>query len=565
MLDITSNSSVRLALASSICGLSFKTLATDRETVAKKTAALAALAKLWQQNSFYVMFKKLLNEFEVVVRYTRHPNGLRDLTDLIQLGDLLHKESTLRNLDPQSLLDFLIYSQSTSASQQYPREQETDNGAVIILTEHGSKGLQYPIVLLPELNNPIKAANYYHKNGILTAHRAGLHHQGNWDDEPLAILENLREDLRLTYVAMTRAEHACYIISSDPSGTVTSLNWLWNKRNELFGENDNPVDWLDDCPPLQELPFGHLFPAPAEEAYTPPVTDAALEKQEMPKIPGPCITTSFSSMAPGHSGQLYLPPDPDDKEDDEDDSTEDGLPPPEKQTDPLRRLKGKNFGLLLHGIMETVDFTASDDIITEAVKRDILLTEPTEEEIKYSAQVISNTLKLQLPGGPRISEISKEKRLPEMRFHFRFNSNLNKGAIRTAAAEHLAEVHEKKLDDYITYHGGFLTGSIDLLFEHDGKYYVLDWKSNLLPEYSPAMLKQSIIHSYYQMQYLIYLAAVIRLLKQRLNLSEEEAYEKIGGVYYVYMRGVDSEHPENGVFFDRPEYSEITKITGLLK
>jgi exodeoxyribonuclease V beta subunit len=270
-------------------------------------------------------------------------------------------------------------------------------------------------------------------------------------------------------------------------------------------------------------------------------------------------------MAPGQSGQLYQLPEQNDKEDDEDDSTEDGLPPPEKQTDPLRRLKGKNFGLLLHGIMETVDFTASDDMIKDAVKRDILLSAPTEEEINYSAQVISNTLKLQLPGGPRISEISKEKRLPEMRFHFRFNSNLNKGAIRTAAAEHLAEVHEEKLDDHITYHGGFLTGSIDLLFEHDGKYYVLDWKSNLLPEYSPAMLKQSIIHSYYQMQYLIYLAAVIRLLKQRLNLSEEEAYEKIGGVYYVYMRGVDSEHPENGVFFDRPEYSEIAKITGLLK
>jgi exodeoxyribonuclease V beta subunit len=152
-----------------------------------------------------------------------------------------------------------------------------------------------------------------------------------------------------------------------------------------------------------------------------------------------------------------------------------------------------------------------------------------------------------------------------MRFHFRFNSNLNKGEIRTAAAQHLAEKHEKKQDDKFTYHGGFLTGSIDLLFEHQGKYYVLDWKSNLLPEYSPAMLKQSIIHSYYQMQYLIYLAAVIRLLKQRLGLSEEEAYEKIGGVYYVYMRGADSEHPENGVFFDRPEYSEISKITGLLK
>ena len=563
ILDITNNSSVRLALITSICGISLETLAQDPQTVAEKTEKLANLGKLWKQNSFYVMFKKLLNEFRVEARYTCHPNGLRDLTDLIQLGDLLHKESSQRNLEPRSLLDFLIYSRSNPKSPLYPREQETDSGAVIILTEHGSKGLQYPIVLLPELNSRIKEAACYHKNGILTTQIVSKK-QKQWGDKNIAILENLRDDLRLTYVAITRAEHACYIFADDPLGELTPLNWLWNKRNLQFSENDL-LSRLTDCNNLEELPVDCLIQAPAHAEYTPPAITEELKAQEMPKIPGPCITTSFSSMAPGHSGQLYQPPEPDDKDDDEDDSTEDGLPPPEKQTDPLRRLKGKNFGLLLHGIMETVDFTASDDIITEAVKRDILLSEPTEEEINYSAQVISNTLKLQLPGGPRISEISKEKRLTEMRFHFRFNSNLNKGELRTAAAQHLAEEHEKKYDDHITYHGGFLTGSIDLLFEHDGKYYVLDWKSNLLPEYSPAMLKQSIIHSYYQMQYLIYLAAVIRLLKQRLNLSEEEAYEKIGGVYYVYMRGVDSEHPENGVFFDRPEYSEITKITGLLK
>ena len=564
ILNITDTSTVRMALTTSICGISLEILANNPQVVADKTALLAESGKIWQQQSFYGMFRKLLNEFQVEARYTRHPNGLRELTDLIQLGDLLYKESSRRNLKPQSLLDFLIYSRNNSQAQQNPREQETDSGAVTIITEHGSKGLQYPIVLLPELNSKVKAANCYHKDGILTT--TYVHPRENWSDKSIAILENLREDLRLTYVAVTRAEHACYIFSNDPEkGEVTPLNWLWNNHNQAFAENSDPVSHLSQCDKLANMPKECLVPVPPYAEYTPPKADTKLSAQEMPKIPGPTITTSFSSMAPGHSGQLYQPPETDDKEDDEDDSTEDGLPPPEKQTDPLRRLKGKNFGLLLHGIMETVDFTASDDMIKEAVKRDILLSAPTEEEINYSVQVISNTLKLQLPGGPRVSEIKPEKRLTEMRFHFRFNSNLNKGEIRTAAAQHLAEKHEKKQDDKFTYHGGFLTGSIDLLFEHQGKYYVLDWKSNLLPEYSPAMLKQSMTHSYYQMQYLIYLAAVIRLLKQRLNLSEEEAYEKIGGVYYVYMRGADSEHPENGVFFDRPEYSEISKITGLLK
>ena len=564
ILNITDTSTVRMALTTSICGISLEILANNPQLVTDKTALLAESGKIWQQQSFYVMFRKLLNEFQVEARYTRHPNGLRELTDLIQLGDLLYKESSRRNLKPQSLLDFLIYSRNNSQAQQNPREQETDSGAVTIITEHGSKGLQYPIVLLPELNSKVKAANCYHKDGILTT--TYVHPRGNWSDKSIAILENLREDLRLTYVAVTRAEHACYIFSNDPEkGEVTPLNWLWNNHDKAFAENGDPVSHLSQCDKLADMPEECLVPVPPYAEYTPPKADTQLSAQEMPTIPDQTITTSFSSMAPGHSGQLYQPPETDDKDDDEDDSTEDGLPLPEKNTDPLRRLKGKNFGLLLHGIMETVDFTASDDMIREAVKRDILLSEPTEEEINYSAQVISNTLKLQLPGGPRVSEIQPEKRLTEMRFHFRFNSNLNKGEIRTAAAQHLAEKHEKKQDDNFTYHGGFLTGSIDLLFEHQGKYYILDWKSNLLPEYSPDMLKQSITHSYYQMQYLIYLAALIRLIKQRLNLSEEEAYEKVGGVYYVYMRGADPEHPENGVFFDRPGYSEISKITGLLK
>ena len=562
ILNVNDQSSLFLALTTQICGVSMDELAQENarqsESISKKCNKLAELEKLWQQQSFYVMFRKLLTDldFDVEKRFTLQPGGLRVLTDLIQLGDLLHQESSRRNLAPQAVLDYLIFNRSHS-SDQFPREQETDKGAVIITTEHKSKGLQYPIVLLPDWNIQQKTSQIYHDdNGELIYGK---------DDVIRQKLELIQEELRLAYVAVTRAEHACYILATAPGKyKLTPLNWLWYKRNETFSETDDVSKRLKECTE-HDFPENLLFPLPSSKEYVPEKSDKLLAAQEMPKIPGPTITTSFSSMAPGHSGQLYQPPETDDKEDDEDDSTEDGLPPPEKQTDPLRRLKGKNFGLLLHGIMETVDFTASDDIIKEAVKRDILLSEPTEEEINYSVQVISNTLKLQLPGGPRVSEIKPEKRLTEMRFHFRFNSNLNKGEIRTAAAQYLAEKHEEKKDDYFTCHGGFLTGSIDLLFEHQGKYYILDWKSNLLPEYSPAMLKQSMTHSYYQMQYLIYLAAVIRLLKQRLNLSEEEAYEKIGGVYYVYMRGADPEHPENGVFFDRPEYSEISKITGLLK
>ena len=112
--------------------------------------------------------------------------------------------------------------------------------------------------------------------------------------------------------------------------------------------------------------------------------------------------------------------------------------------------------------------------------------------------------------------------------------------------------------------------SIDLLFEHEGKYYILDWKSNLLQDYKQDTLKDSMVHSFYQMQYLIYLTALMRFLKQRLGLPEfgEAEYDKyIGGAYYIYMRGAgaDPDDPRNGVYFDRPAYSQIQEVEGLLK
>ena len=157
-----------------------------------------------------------------------------------------------------------------------------------------------------------------------------------------------------------------------------------------------------------------------------------------------------------------------------------------------------------------------------------------------------------------------------MKFHFGFDSRLKKGEIRKFAAEYMGEEYEEKQDDHLQYNGGFVTGSIDLLFEHEGKYYILDWKSNLLQDYKQDTLKDSMVHSFYQMQYLIYLTTLMRFLKQRLGLPEfgEAEYDKyIGGAYYIYMRGAgaDPDDPRNGVYFDRPAYSQIQEVAGLLK
>ena len=305
--------------------------------------------------------------------------------------------------------------------------------------------------------------------------------------------------------------------------------------------------------------------------YTPPPAEGELNARKLENpLEFPLMTTSFSGMAPGHGSVQFTPSDPSEKEDDEndvpgkdDESLKSGF-----ETDPFRRLRGKNFGLLLHGIMENTDFNASRETIRQMVTQEIHLSDPTGEEIDYATDVLCNTLSLQLPGGPVVSEIAPGSRCAEMKFHFAFDNDFSKGELRKIAAAHLKAEHEKRGDDNLKCHGGFITGSIDLLFEHDGKFYILDWKSNLLPDYSQETIRQSIINSYYQMQYLIYLAAVMRFLKQRLRLPQfgEDEYEKyIGGVYYVYMRGIQPDVPSSGVFFDRPSFAEAIKTADLLK
>lgn len=566
--NITDSSAVRTALLTSICGIPWEELTVDKDT-STYIAKLAELKKTWNEKSFNVMFRKLLKDFNTEIRFAGEPDGMRHMTDLIQIGDLLHREESARQLAPQALYEHLVYCCSLpNETELYPAEQETDRGAVILCTEYKSKGLQYPIVILPCLNTRKDLPAIFHRPGN-TALYAGTHTP---QDETARNDEFLQEMLRLAYVAITRAENACYITATPfntaaKTARLTSLNWLWIDREQE--STSSPSErLLSASPDDRELPNVDDPPS-ADSVYTPPKDETPFAVRQLQKeLPAPLRTTSFTGMSPEHAGQ-FIPSAPDGKEDDESDQD----PPPDtdnNKPDPLRRLRGNTFGLLLHGIMEYLDFKASDDTIREKVEQEILLSEPTEEELAYSTSVISNTLKTQLTENFRISDIKPEKRCAEMKFHFGFDSKFQKGEIRKFAAEYLGEEYKNKLDDHLGFNGGFVTGSIDLLFEHEGKYYILDWKSNLLPDYKQETLKGSMAHSFYQMQYLIYLTALMRFLKQRLNLEEfgEAEYDRyIGGAYYIYMRGAgaDPDDPRSGVYFDRPAYSQIQKVAGLLK
>ena len=111
-----------------------------------------------------------------------------------------------------------------------------------------------------------------------------------------------------------------------------------------------------------------------------------------------------------------------------------------------------------------------------------------------------------------------------------------------------------------------MNGYIDLIFKSRGKFWIIDYKSNYLGDeldsYRLERLNSVMIEEQYFLQYLIYVLALHRFLSQKL--SDYQYGKHFGGVYYLFVRGIDPNYPGNGVFFDRPSEALIEDLDNLI-
>jgi exodeoxyribonuclease V beta subunit len=108
---------------------------------------------------------------------------------------------------------------------------------------------------------------------------------------------------------------------------------------------------------------------------------------------------------------------------------------------------------------------------------------------------------------------------------------------------------------------GLLTGFMDIVLEHQGRYYVLDYKSNKLPDYSPDSITASMLSHRYDVQYTLYILAVHRLLKSRLKHYSYEQH--MGGALYLYLRGIDQ--MGQGLYVHKPPLALIEALDDAFK
>ncbi|WP_172675199.1 PD-(D/E)XK nuclease family protein, partial [Stenotrophomonas pictorum] len=214
------------------------------------------------------------------------------------------------------------------------------------------------------------------------------------------------------------------------------------------------------------------------------------------------------------------------------------------------RFAGSRFGNVLHAALENVDFGAWGDwrpadpapdgqagIIEKTLRAEGYVDEEIADGVGLLTRLIGQTLTVTLPEGGALHTLGEGERRAEIEFHFAMQPTTVPALLRVLHQHGVVRGRQgfglrRQLE-------GLMTGKIDLTYVRDGRWYVLDYKSNRLPDYSAAQLEAAMRHSEYDLQALIYTVALHRWLRFRIGAGYDYARD-FGGIRYLFCRGLDA-------------------------
>jgi exodeoxyribonuclease V beta subunit len=597
---------MRAALATEIFGCDapqIERIAASETLLPGRVLQFMEYRDLWVNRGFGVMVRQLFTDQAVARRLLARADGERRLTNCLHVAEEL-QQAAQSNPSPEALLrHFKSAQQEKNPGDAAQLRLESDEYLVQIVTIHTCKGLEYPIVFCPFLcdggtpSGRHGVAGYeYHDPSLLPVIDFNRYEDG---DPALTAIkaqihrEQAAETVRLMYVALTRAVHRCYLVvgpyqTQRPKDECarSMLNWL------VAGSGRSPRDWFDSALSTQDLDAAWAAAAAA--------SGGALVIDPLPTRPGVPLggatgdTATLSTPAPpppiaaswrlsSYSGLSYGARS-ESAAGDHDARTiapAGRLPSADlAQDDILRFPRGPNAGDCIHAVFETIDFT--DRSGWAAAVATALLRHPQAraDDPGPLPQATLNRMLLQLldhvtdtaltPGsrtpGLRLSQIPLNRRLTELEF------NLSVPHLSAAALNATLEQLGYEVPS-LTFGAleGYLKGFIDLVFEHRGQYFILDWKSNHLgytaADYAEAPLARAMAEHGYHLQYLLYAVALDRYLRMRIADYRYETH--FGGVLYLFVRGVRPSWPPvgdaaPGVFFHRPAVATIRALNQVL-
>ncbi|MGF1747595.1 exodeoxyribonuclease V subunit beta [Vibrio cionasavignyae] len=573
---------LKAALASELFALSATYLddLNNEETVWEKvTAEFQEYRHLWQTRGVLPMLRAVLFKREIASRLLTQAGGERLLTDYLHLGELLQNER--QDLESDSaLLRWLGQSiedaaQGLGGSDEHIQRLESERNLVQIITIHKSKGLEYDLVYLPFVTSYREASEAKYYDEALQSPVIDLAQSKSALAQ--ADKERLAEDLRLIYVALTRAVYGCFI------GIAPLRNGRSTK--EPTGVHHSAIGYL--VQQAKELGVNELGSSLAQLAaqqtairvMSPPEVDDELYKPSEVMLPDLRVKTleteidrhwrmtSYSNLVKqGHQDsdrEVFIEAAGIDIDSSQEAETL-SLLEPEKSI--YHFPKGARPGTFLHTVFEEVTFT---EPAGSEVNRDViaLLLEKEQYDPQWLPiihDLVDRVLDTPLDGSSlRLREKGASQKLVEMEFLLPIEVLDAMSLNRVIQRHDDLSAQAKDLGFYTA--SGMLKGFIDLVFEHDGKYYVLDWKSNYLgdsPEhYQQAQLKHAMIDHRYDLQYQLYALALHRFLKTRIKDYDYEAH--FGGVYYLFLRGIEP-GSTSGIFNSKPAQALIEELDALI-
>ncbi len=641
LVEPTSNTALRAALTTELLGVDARELADmdrDEDAWDEWVELFRQLSELWHRRGFVQMFRTLMRRTDTVQRLLGLEAGERRVTNLLHLMELLQTAASGQHLGPAALVGWLNASRRPGSGNVQPEATqirlESDARAVRITTVHRSKGLEYAVVYCPYLWDG-KLRSSADKSG-LTFHDPDddrvlkLDLERDSANQAHAERERYAENLRLMYVALTRAKHRCVVVWG-----ALGLNWETSPLGFLL--HASPLDGGDVSVAAVKERLGSLADADmlseieshlqehsnievlalddigvGEPAALP--APRVLQAREMTgRVHAGWRTASFSELTAdrsrgGHEHGLGASRDrdvhvvaPGSEEVGDEAMVEMNVATGEAERITLHAFpRGPQAGDFFHDVLEHLDFTNEAEL-APIVQQRLVAHGYALEHREAVVQALAEVLDTPLPCGGkrkmRLRDVPRADRLDELEFYFpvanpstplvprgaqlslAFSGALG-SAMSPLLARGLAEPFighrspelEESYGARVAGLGfapleGFLKGYIDLVFQHAGRWYVVDYKSNHLGEsladYGPENLRRAMSHGHYYLQAHLYAVAVHRLLQLRLDGYRYERH--FGGVLYLFLKGMRPGSPHTGVFFEKPPAARIEQLSEILQ
>ena len=560
---------LRSALATSIFGLDAATL-EDLSRDERKWDALVdefdRYRQRWLKRGVLPMLRELMVNRQIAENLLVSDSGERRLTDLLHLGELLQEASA--QLDSEHALVRWLAAEVAQPNGQSASQQlrlESDRHLVQIVTIHKSKGLQYPLVWLPFIANYREAGQgIYHDR---QSFQALLDLRDEAESVELAEQERLAEDLRLLYVALTRSVWHCSVgVAPLVKGNRkkegnsdlhhSALGYLLQ-----LGEPADTAGLHEQLLTLQNSAIEVVMAAEPDSESWRPEQDFYQELNSLQvtrSLHDEWRVTSYSGLQQhGHSAAFELLPRLDV------DAAGEAQSQSALQLTPHTFPRGAAPGTFLHSLFEELDFTQPVDELwlseqLTAQGHDLAWLPVMKQWLEKVLQTPLNET------GVTLNQLTADNRQVELQFYLPIERLLSAA----------------KLDQLIRHYDplsqgcpalnfqqvqGMLKGFIDLVFCWEGKYYLLDYKSNWLGEsgehYTPEAMAAAMQSHRYDLQYQLYTLALHRYLRHRL--ADYDYQQHFGGVIYLFLRGMEGTASENGVFRTRPQAGFVAALDAL--